>query len=418
MNFFDSQLCLKCKGRGWCGKSCKTYSKIKNFVPKISTHFSGNSPPEIFVGKYDYPNVNAGILSPNDSEGAVFGEPIVPLKNTEEFSTPEIWYEKNFSIEQILANRGKLIYGRFKTNIKNTPSKNKFLGVMQEVSMAYKSVSTEFFLKKPPKQSLEISRYSPVIGNPATLEYARLQENPKVKPKVETLVSDDDVKSTVAINEMYKAGIPVSDVIKILSAGLLGLKTQRKLVPTRWAITAVDDGLSKDLLKKIKYYPEIGEIMLFHGDYVGNHYEILLLPDNFSFEVIEAEMSGGVWNQTGEVSLTQDYELFNGRKSYATEVTGAYYVNRLALAEYLEKIKKQASALFIREARPEYSAPLGVGILRECCRGAFARGFERFNSIDEAFKRIQERLKLESSLFRNKSILLKEYGKQKKLGDF
>jgi len=418
MTFFNSKLCIKCKGKGLCGGPCKVYANIKNFTPKISTHFSGNSPPEIFIGRYDYPNVNAGILSPNDSENAVFGEPIIPLKNTEEFSSPEIWHEKKLSIDQILSNRSKLIYGKFKANVKKPSKKNKFIGVMQEVSMAYKSVSTEFFLKKPPQKSLEINRYTPVISNPAQLDYARLQENPKVKPKVDYLVSDDDLKSVKAIQEMYKAGIPVSDVIKILSAGLLGLKTQRKLVPTRWSITAVDDGLSKELLKRIRHYSEIDEIMLFHGDYVGNHYEILLLPDKFSFEVIETEMTGGLWNQTENISMTQDYESFNGRKGYANEVTGAYYANRLALCEYLERINKQASAIFFREVRPEYNAPLGVGILRECSRGAFNNPPEKFPSIDEAFKRINERLKLDASLFKEKSILLKEYGKQKRLWDF
>jgi len=217
---------------------------------------------------------------------------------------------------------------------------------------------------------------------------------------------------------MYKTGIPVSDVIKILSAGLLGMKTQRKLVPTRWSITAVDDGLSKDLLKRIRYYPEIGEIMLFHAYYVGNHYEILLLPDKFSFEVIEAEMKGGLWNKGNEVELMQDYELFGGRKSYANEVTGAYYANRLALAEYLEKTQKQASAVFFREARPEYHAPLGVGILRECCRAAFRNPSEKFATLDEAFAKMKDRLKLSPNIFREKSEILKEYGKQKKLNQW
>jgi len=53
---------------------------------------------------------------------------------------------------------------------------------------------------------------------------------------------------------------------------------------------------------------------LFNGEYNGNHYEILLLPDKFSFEVIEAEFSGSLWNQTGHVSVMKDYELFSGRK--------------------------------------------------------------------------------------------------------
>jgi hypothetical protein len=400
MTLFNNDLCVRCKGRGFCGKPCKIYSKIKNFIPKTKTHFVGDSPPEIFVGRYNYPNINAGILSA-DSPG-----------RTEEFSMPEIWHKNKFPINQILSNRGKLIYGKFKTGIKKS---SILLNVMQEVSMAYDSVSTEFFLKKAPKQNLELNKYTPVIANPAPLKEARLQENPKIKPKVDYLVSDSDCKAADSMKELYNSNIPISNINKILSAGLLGLKTQRKLVPTRWSITATDDTLSKSLLKRIKYYPEINDILLFHGHYNGNHYEILLLPDKFAFEVLEAELGGGLWNQGDNVAITQDYESFNGRKSYASQVIGAYYANRLALCEYLEKIKRQSTALFLREIRPEYYAPLGVGILRETCRGAFLREPEKFVSIDDAFVRIQERLRLPVQVFRDRSFILKEYGRQKRL---
>lgn len=407
MILFETKLCVRCRGRGFCKRPCRIYSKIKDFIPKTKTHFSGKSPPEIFVGRYNYPNINAGILSPNYSE--------TQTTDTKEFSMPEIWHEKNLSISNIISNRGKLIYGRFKTQIKKAKTDNKFLNLMQEISMAYKSVSTEFFLKKPPRQNLEINRSLPIIGNPAPLEHARLEENPKIKPKVDYLVSDTDSKSITSIKELYQSKTPISNITKILSAGLLGLKTQRKLVPTRWSITAVDDTLSKELLKKIRYYPEINEILLFHSYYNGNHYEILLLPDKFAFEVIEAETIGSLWNQTSSISLMIDYEFFSGRKTYANNVTGAYYANRLALCEYLEKIKHQATALFIREVRPEYYAPLGVGILRETCRKAFQQKPETFPTIKEALQQAQTRLKLPISTFTNNSTILKEYKKQTRL---
>ena len=372
-----------------------------SFAVKIGRHFSGSSPPEIFVGRYNYPNVNAGILSPD-----FFG-------NTEELSMPEIWHDKKFSIGEILTKRNKLVYGRFKAEVKKT---NKFTKLMQEISMAYKPVSTEFFLKKPPKPNLEINKFSPIITNQAPLEFARIQENPKIKRKVDYLVSDTDNKAVSSIIELHKNNILISNINKILSAGLLGLKNNRKLVPTRWSITAVDDIISKNLLKKIIYYNEINDVLVFNSEYNGNHYEILLIPDKFSFEVIEAEIKFN--NISGNsVKFWQDYEGFYGRKDYANEVIGAYYANRLALCEYLDKIKRQATALFLREIH-NYYAPLGVGILRETCRDAFSKIPEKFDSLDEAFFVIQNRLRLNVNFFREKSILLKEYGKQKKIWDF
>jgi hypothetical protein len=232
---------------------------------------------------------------------------------------------------------------------------------------------------------------------------------------VDYLVSDTDSKAVNSILELYNSSIEISNINKILSVGLLGLKTQRRLVPTRWSITAVDDTISKNLLEKIRHYPEISEILVFNSEYNGNHYEILLLPDKFSFEVLEAEMKGSLWNNAKEVSITQDYEFFNGRKTYAYEVTGAYYANRLGLCEYLERIKHQATAIFFREVTPDYYAPLGVGILREITRAAFQKNPEKFSTFQEAFNQMQSRIHIPIKTFISKSILLREFGKQTRL---
>jgi hypothetical protein len=166
------------------------------------------------------------------------------------------------------------------------------------------------------------------------------------------------------------------------------------------------------LLKKIRYYPGVSEIRLFHSEYNGNHYEILILPGNFSFEVIEGEI------KMSDVVFWQDFERFHGRKKYASGVVGAYYACRLAVCEYLDRIKRQGVALIFREVRPEYYAPLGVGILREACRGAFLNGYEEFDDIDSALNVMQERMRLNVEVYREKSNLLKEYGLQKKIWDF
>jgi len=383
-----------------CGSyNCKKHSFLIGKAREIK-EFSGSSPPEIFIGKWNYPNVYAGILSPQE-----YGD-------TKILSSPELWHEKRLPIPNILEFRNKLIYGRSQTNIKNAINEKKFLPIIQEVAMTHKSISTEFKLKKPIKKHEEQDARVPLIANSAQIESVRLQENPQIKPKIDYLVNDTDVKSQVALLELEKSGIETSNIVKLLSAGLLGLKTKRKLVPTRWSITAVDDTLSKEKLKKIRSFQEIGEIMLFHSEYLGNHYEFLLLPEKWSFEVIEIStknIEAGVW---------QDYETFFPRKTYADSVTGAYYANRLALTEYLEKIKRQAHCLVFREVRPEYYAPLGVGILRQISRDAFSKAPEKFNTIEEALSKIQSRIRIPVKNFTEKSILLKNYGKQKKLNAF
>ena len=367
---------------------------------QVKKHFTGASPPEIFVGRYNYPNVNAGILSPDFHE------------DTEDLSMPEVWHEKNFGIGDILTRRSKLIYGRFKTGIKKSVIKNRFKDLMQEIAMAYKPVSTEVFLKKSPSRHLEVNKYSPVITNLAPLENARLQENTKVEKKVDYLVGDTHVKSATAMNELHSSGVATSSIQKILSAGLLGLQSGRRLVPTRWSITAVDDTIGKSLLKRIRYYKEVDEVMLFNATYCGNHYEILVLPGSFSFEIIEADV------KFNKVSFWQDYERFHGRKTYADEVTGGYYVARLAVCEYLDGIKRQGSVFVFRESGSDYYAHLGVGILRECCRDAMNGKVEKVVDKESAFVKMQERLQLNVDVFKEKSVLLGEYGKQRKISEF
>jgi len=411
MQLYDSELCVRCKGRGYCGQKCRILAKIKDLFPKTKTHFSGSSPPEVFVGRNFYPNVYTGILAP-DEHG-----------DTQDMSLPESWFAKNLSIKDIVNYRGNLIYSRFRSKILDPRTKNsktnKFLTVLQEISMADRSVSTEFFLAKPIKPKAIIDKHIPIIGNPVPLKKIRLEENPHVARKVDYLVSDTNSKAAISIQELYKGKIKTSNIIKILSAGMLGLQKNRKLVPTRWSVTATDDTISKFLLDKIRYYQEINEIQIFHGYYVGNHYEFILLPDKFSFEVIEAFIPGSVWNLfSSKIPISQDSESFFKRKTYAKNVTGAYYTARLVLCEYLEKIKRQAACLVLREERPEYNAPLGVGILRELGRDAFTKKPETASTISEALQISQRRLKLPISTFTNRSWLLKEYGKQTRLNQW
>jgi len=384
-------------------KHCGEYDCTKHefFLGKTINikEFSGSSPPEVFVGRWNYPNVYTGILSPQEHG------------NTQIMSSPELWHKNRVPISRIMEFRNQLIYGRTQSNIKRLQT--KFLSVMKEIAMTHKSIATEFKLKKPIRKHKERESRVPLISNAALVEKVRLQENTKIKPKIDYLVNDTDVKSAIAIQELSKAKIETSNIIKILSAGLLGLKKNRKLVPTRWAITATDDTLSKHALEKIKLFPEISEFQVFHAEYLGNHYEFLLLPDKYSFEVIEISLKFG---STG--TAWQDYESIFKRKKYASDVTGAYYVNRLALTEYLEKIKRQAQCLVIREIRPEYYAPCGVGILRETSRAAFQSKPEKFNTLKEALTKIQTRLRQPITNYTKKSWLLNIQRKQTKLKEF
>jgi DNA repair protein NreA len=395
-------LCIRCKGKGLCGKPCEILGIFRDNAPKPKLHFSGKSAPELFVGRIGYPYINSGILTPSEND------------NISNFATSEEWSKNNFSIANVLRLRGQLIYGKSKMNIKED---NKLKQVTQELALSSKPVSTEIFLKKKPTMQITQDSVFRPMTNPAPLKKAILEENPKVEKKVDYLTSDYDVKATTAIKELYKTKIKVDHLQKLLSVGLLGTKIRRRMVPTRWSITATDDTISKQQLEKIRYFPEINQITLFSGNFVGNYIEILLLPGRLSFEAIEAWKAGNFY--AGETTqIAQDYEGFFGRKKYASNITGGYYAMRLPTTEHLIKIKRQATVFVFREIRKEYYAPLGVGVVRETTRRAFANKPKNFDTISEAFKDMQTRIELPMEQIKQKSWTLKEYGKQKALKEF
>jgi hypothetical protein len=265
--------------------------------------------------------------------------------------------------------------------------------------MAKKPIDIEIELKKNPKFKLSFSKWFIPIGNPAPILNARLTENVKVERRVEYLVSDWDLKAENAVLELYKHKIPVSRIQKIFSAGLLGISIQRKFVPTRWSITAVDDIIGKNLMKKVKRYQEINEYRLFSNEYLANHFEILLIPSVYQYELIEA------WNLDKKPSIGSDYEPYWGRESYAEITGGAFYAAKLAVLEYLIKIKRQASILIVREVRPEYYVPVGVWKIRETVRDAFNRKMKTFSSLEKALEEICKNLFIKEKWIRRSKLL-------------
>ena len=357
-------------------------------------NFEAFSSPDIFVGRYQYPNIYSGILSPINLE-----------TNPTVLSFPEEWFKNKLSIDSVLKNRAKLVYTRFK--VKQT---ERLKTTMQELTVAKKPCSAEFNLDKTPSFQATDSFNTGVIANTAPLKTIRLTENPSVPKKVEKAISDTDLKAADAIMSLYKTSLSQSYLINVLSAGLLGLGTKRKLVPSRWSTTAVDDITSSTLLKEVKTNPILDHFAVFTGEYVGNTYVILLFPSTWSFEVLELKLgTNHVW---------RDYESFFPRKKYANSVTGAYYANRVAVTEYLQKKKMQASALVLREIDDRYYAPLGVGILRELTRSLFKQPPKIFVTKQEAFNYVQTLLRVPLQTFTKMSQLIKEKQTQRPLSSF
>ena len=284
--------------------------------------------------------------------------------------------------------------------------------------MSKRSVDIEAHYLKPIHVGVAFSDTTAPSGPSATVESIKLAENPNTSRKVEYVVSDNSFKAQGAMNYLYKKKTGERTITQLLSAGLLGVKRERKLVPTRWAITAVDDSLGKQLIRKIKQFPLIDAPVLFRGNYLDNFFWILIFPRPWSYELLELWHPRSVWSQGSAVSVGHDFEDYFGRKTYASDTQGAYYAARLTVLEYLEKIKKQASVLVVREILPDYWAPLGVWVIREAVRGAFKNKGTVVEKKQSLVQQIERELKAKRTKWQDNSQLLKQICAQRCLNDF
>lgn len=353
-------------------KIAETNFKIKQLKRekgKIS-EFDSTSPPSVFIGSgLKYPQVNVGILSPlqRDNDAWIY-------------DAEKYWANNDFSIQNVMGLRQGLLNSRFKTNVKSAKDSNqnlsgkgnkKFLEIAKQIALSSRPVDMEINLKKRVNTDNRRDRILKPSGFKGSLKQARVTGNVKIPRKIDKVVNDE-MKSTDALNVLYKSRVDEYALNKILSIGVLGLKKQKRFVPTRWSITATDDTLGKYLLNKIRNYKWIENHEVFYGEFLGNQYLIMLFPNAWSYELFELYYPGSSWNPSDAMKASTDLEWFSGRKTYAQQTSGGYYATRLPILEYLDRIKKQASVLVIRLETPSYWAGLGVWVVRESVRKALA----------------------------------------------
>jgi len=404
----EGSLCLICRGsRRLCGKSrCPALLKLYSFlktqsVAASSDEVTGSSPPGVFVGRIGYPYVYAGPLIP----------PITG--DTSLYDFPEGWLGR--TVDEIINFRTSLIRGKFRVNVKKPWKNEQFLNKTLEVALSRNPVDTEVkFRKKPSGRFLFDGTVQP-MGPSALLERMEI-DSLKTDFRIERAYSDGDLKAEEAILNLYMSGVPVSSIQRAFSVGAFGLKGQRRLVPTRWSITAVDSIISKNLIEnEVKGKDTINEYRIYEFNYLGNRFLILLMPSLWKYEWIEAWYPGTVWNPRGrDIAMGGDWEGYRGRTTYAS-IGGCYYAVRLAVAEFLAKEGRQAGVLAMREIHPSFITPLGVWINRESVREALRRKPLRFDDLSDAIAYMKGRFSIDINEWIRTSVLLREALYQEKI---
>jgi DNA repair protein NreA len=327
-----------------------------------SSTISGASPPSVFVGRYGYPKVSIGPMVPADIHG-----------NTGILDSPEGWVGK--TLQEILNYRLSLVRGL--NSIKINDLDNKFIVSLQDLTMSSKPAESELIFHKIPtfhqslllsNQNNDLNKEFTPFGPQAEIKSFKLSSTTSTNKKIDNLYSDNTVKATDAVIDLYTNGIEISQINKVLSLGMLGRKNKRHLVPTRWSISATDDIISSYLVKKIELYQSIDKFEVIKYNHFSNYYSIIFIPSEvWSFEMIEAWYDQ---NNENKFFLESDYESAIGLDHYP-RIAGAYFAAKLGILEYLTFYKKRkCSVLVLREIRPEYLVPLGVWQIREGIRDA------------------------------------------------
>lgn len=402
-------MCALCRGtKMLCGKSrcpvvLKFHSrdKVKPLIDSLK--IGGSSPPSVFIGRYGYPKVSIG--------------PMIPplMGDTSIIDTPEMWLDR--SLDDIVDFRSMLVRGTYTVDVFDVESSNKTVEFTRELAMSKNSVFTEAIFSKKPRGKIAFYDEAQPHGPSAPLKKFDIS-NPKYEQHIEKAFYDIDLKSREAVFKLYKDGVNISKIQKAFSVGAFGVKKHRRFVPTRWSITAVDSTIGENMMKNTKNYPWINEYRIYYHNQFDNRWAILMMPSEWQYELIEAWYPNTTWNPYGRgISIFNSYEFYKGRKTYA-EIGGCYYSARLATNELLNKERRQAGVVVLREAHPGYILPIGVWNVRESVRKALRGQYQKFDTLDKALMFVSQKMDIPLQRWIKNSAVLKNKLYQKRLEDF
>ncbi|HEU5120637.1 MAG TPA: hypothetical protein VFT71_06590 [Candidatus Nitrosocosmicus sp.] len=379
---------------------------LKEKLHKVSENLSGGSPPSVFVGSYSYPKVNIGpLISTTCGDVKILDH-------------PEEWAGKK--LEDLISHRLSLIRGTSSASAIVDVNSNRYAELLQELAMANKSTEIEVTFDKKPSLKFEEMNNSSVTDSDAIqfglvsqIKNLKIPAGISVDKRIEKVYYDKDLSANEAVNVLYSEGTEISNLSKVFSIGMLGSAKRRKIVPTKWSITAIDQIISANLIKKLIDYSSLDSFLLYQYAHLGNNFAIILIPDQvWSFEMTEA------WfDNNGKVEIESDMENSGLLKNYP-KIGGSYFAARLAVTEYLHQHRKKAAAIVLREIHPEYVLPVGVWQIREGIRMAMKSKGEIFDSLDEALVHTCMSMNLSKNEWISKSVFIKSIKYQKRISEY
>lgn len=365
---------------------------------EIGKILEGASPPSVFIGSWNYPKVFAGpMISPSHGDIRIM-------------DAPESWIPAGLSQEEIVRYRMNLVRGKYLLNVRDLSG--RCAEQLRDIALSSASLESEAVFSEPPRGGFSGEEHTP-FGPSACIERFEVGAG-RWEPGLEKAYFDTDLPAGDAIIHLHAEGIPFSFLQKALSAGAMGRKRQRRLVPTRWAITACDTTLGNSFLSKIRHCEPVDSYLVHEFSSLNNQYAVILTPSPWEFEWMEAFL-----HVTGDEELIfSDHEGNGGKKEYS-RVGGCYYSSKMAVLEALGRTGKQAGVIILREARKGY-VPMGVFNVRENVRHAMQQRPFVFEDLQSALRHLSQKFKVPIPRFIRQSSLLARScrEKQMRLSDF
>jgi hypothetical protein len=381
----------------------KFYSQQRTMNLIDAKDIEGCSPPAVFVGRFGYPKIEIGPLIPPQ-----FGD-------TSLMDKPEFWVGK--TIDEIVDFRFNLVRGKYRIDARNFKEGGKIVDNVQELALTERPLEVEASFTQKPRGRVILDDEVQPFGPSARMESMTIG-NAKFERNLERSFYDTDMKAVEAVISAYQNGTLISEIQKAFAVGTMGIEKNRRFVPTRWSITAVDDMIGKDLLKTTKYNNTIDEFRIYQWEQLDNRWCILLIPCSWRYELIEAWYPNTTWNPGGnQVEMISEHEFWEGRTEYA-HIGGCYYAARMAVNELLTRERKQAGAVIFREAHSGYVMPVGVWNVRENVRAALKTRPKKYDNMESALQHVDRVMDIPRKTWLANSGILKDWFTQRRLDDY
>jgi len=358
---------------------------------EVGKEMEGSSPPSVFVGSWNYPDIYAGpMITPAHGDTAIM-------------DTPESWLPAQKTQEEIIGYRLNLVRGKHRVNTGELD--NRFIEKLQEITLSKTSVESEVSFSSTPTGTTFSEDHAP-YGPSAPIERFEIDAG-KWDPSLEKAFYDTDLRAADAVTDLHKNDVPFSSIQKAFSVGTMGLDRGRHLVPTRWSITACDTIIGDKLLAEVKKCSVIDTIRVHEFSSLHNNYAIILLPTGWQYEWTEAFL-----HILGDEELVfSDYEVRKKKKGYS-HLGGCYYSCKMAVLEALSREQKQAGAIIVREALKGY-VPMGVFNVRENVRSAMHQPGLEFEDIRQVLAHLSGKFTLPMQRFIEEGELLRQATRQR-----